>query len=139
MYIAARSPKLHGIANERGIANHDVEVWSDQTWSFSSLPSFLMETTFFKSEEIISNDRNLDIFIYQPSTVFIVLEPDSTDVFNLHTKGWNNFSGHHNIITSSHTLTDFYMKTFTQTGPKRINLGTPTNEFVGVIFIRGNK
>ena len=135
--FAARSPKLHGIANERGIANEGVEVWSDESWTFSGLPSFLRGATFFKTEEIILANTTLNIFIYRPSTVFIVLRGNPGD-FNLHKNGWKEYTGSQSIV-ANHTLDNTYMKTFTQNGPKRIIMGTPSTDFVGVIFVRGNE
>ena len=127
---------MHGIANERGIANLGVEVRSDQTWSFSKLPDFLKGATFFKTVKTISENLNLDIVIYRPTTIVVL---DYGNAFNLPTKGWKDFSGSHSAEMTHYTFSNIYVKAFTKNGPKRINLGTPSTSFVGIIFVRGNK
>ena len=133
--FAARSPELHGIANERFIANQGVEAWSDKSFSFSELPSFLKGATFFKTAETILTNSNLNIFIYRPSTVFIALMGNPGGL-NLQTKGWKEFTGSHNVMAR---LSNLYMKRVTQNGPTRITMGTLSSDFTGVIFVRGNE
>ena len=110
---------------------------SDQTWSFSKLPAFLKGATFFKTVNTISENLNLDIVIYRPTTI-VVLDYYG-NVFNLPTKEWKDFSGSHSAEVAQFTFSNIYVKAFTQSGPKRINLGTPSRSFVGIIFVRGNK
>ena len=67
--------------------------------------------------------------------MFIVL--DVPVGFNLHRKVWKEYSGRQNIL-AHHTLSNIYMKRLPQNGPQRITMGTPSTDFVGVIFVRGN-
>ena len=82
---------------------------------------------------------NLNITIYQPSTIYIAKYGTSLyhggEVANLTNNGWTLAS-----IGKVHTSWsgfDILEKRITGNGPTTITLGPVTGHFIGVIFVRG--
>ena len=135
------SPVLHGISYELGIADvNSGSVWAKEDYTFTKLPSYLIGAHYFRTNLVpttFTNDHNLEVKIYAPSTVFIYYNRRSS-YGGLDLPGWiqNSMDSINEVETGLIEFNHAQMKIFNQSKETTIPISQSQQNFRGVIFIR---
>lgn len=142
-------PELQGLDNtyhiELSEAKNGRKIWTNRTYTFTSIPSFLVETNFFQTRgSAIPDGTDMNILINPPSIIYIAptSNPDYNGGFSgsLPKDGWTLQKDQITTCApkSWGTLSPIWSKNFKKGGPTTIALPKLTKYFLGVIFVAGN-
>ena len=72
----SKIPKLNKIyPNRIAIARNDVVAWSDRSFTFANLPSYLDGALLFQIPQIVTpKGAQIELILYQPSIIYVAHE-----------------------------------------------------------------
>ena len=135
------SPELNGLSYELGVADVNREsVWAKEDYKFTKLPSYLIGAHYFRTNLIpttFTNNHNVELKIYGPSTVFIYYSRRS-NYGGLNLQGWiqKSMDSINEVETGLIDFNHAQMNIFNQSKETIIPISQSQENFRGVIFIR---
>ena len=133
-------PEINGAIYELATTVNQAQVWVDENYRFSRLPSYLEGSILFQMEySAIYRGTVLEISLFNPSTIYLAYETKTGGQFetDLQDLGWFLVTEYGDIGTGCCTLNYIWKMYVTKKVTTKIMLPEiPQNDFIFVVFIQ---